>query len=137
MASRATIPNASVSPNRCSSETPSAGDPPLSAVLIASRAGLKGKTAEITLTTSYRETATAPLGTSARKASGSDSKSASSDAALTSRATDPIATPNPPQASAPASTATSHSAKRLQSRPTNSPMPINMTSDTQNEQPPA
>ena len=69
---------------------------------------------------------TDPAGTSARKASGSESRKASSEAARTSRASAPIATPSAPNASAPRASAASHSGTRVQSRRTNAPIPASI-----------
>ena len=68
----------------------------------ASSVGLNGNSAETTWMTSYSPSDTVPLGTSARKAIGSESRNASSDAARTSRASPPMATPSALKASAPA-----------------------------------
>ena len=84
----------------------------LKAALSAWSVALNGKSAETTRITSKRPVDTAPLGTSARKAIGSESRKASSEAARTSRAIPPIATPSAANASAPPAIAASHSGNR-------------------------
>src|SRR5205085_393105 len=71
-------------------------------------------------------------GTSARNASGSDSRNANSDAARTSRASEPIATPSAANASEPPASASTHSPERPQSSGTNALTPTSIASDTAN-----
>jgi hypothetical protein len=72
----------------------------LSAEFIASSVALNGKAPDTTWMTLYRPADTAPDGTSARKAIGSDSMNASREAARTSLVIAPIARPIAANASA-------------------------------------
>ena len=91
----------------------------------------------MTVIASFSPPASDPAGTSARNASGNESRKASSEAARTSRASAPIATPSAPNASAPNASAASHSPTRLQSSGTNALTPASIAKATANAQPAA
>ena len=95
-------------------------------------AGRNGNRAETARLASSSGPATAPAGTRARKAIGSASRKASSEAARTSRASAPMATPSAPKASAPSASAGSQRAKRPHSSSTNSPIPHSSARPTTN-----
>src|SRR5205823_908497 len=118
------------SASRCTSGQPIPGEVPLNAFETASSEGLNGNTNETTSSTVFTPPDTALAGTSATNATGSDTSSAISDAADTSRAIPPIVTPIAPNASPPQPTASTHSSKRPHSMCTNSDTAAAITSVT-------
>src|ERR1035441_484680 len=132
---RASAPNTAVSTTRCSSGQGSPGAVPLNALSPASRAGLNGNTNATVASTDFSVPETALAGTSATKATGSETRKASSEEALTSRAIPPSATPSAPKASPPKASASTQSSKRDQSRCTNSETKADISSVTTDAQP--
>jgi hypothetical protein len=93
---------------------------PENALDAACSPALNGNRNAITLSTDATAPDTAVLGTSATNAIGSDTRNAISEAALTSRAMAPTATPSAPKARPLTASASTHSSTRAHSRCTNS-----------------